>query len=160
MFWGVIIIAAGLVIIINQFFKLNLPVMRITFGIFLIMLGVNFLGGWKYHLHPNTTTNEVVFGSKTMVYSQNEKEYNIVFGDATIDMSGIDKNTQKPVKINCVFGSAKIYLASSVKLSLESDVAFGNIDNQFKSETNPDSNAVVVKMHANAIFGEIKILKK
>lgn len=45
LFWGALVIIAGILIILGGVFKINIPIFRTLFALFLIYIGVHMLMG-------------------------------------------------------------------------------------------------------------------
>jgi hypothetical protein len=160
LFWGIIIIVLGAAILIKHIFNLDFPVIKIVFGVALILIGLKFLiFKSDYKGYQAGDKNNVVFGERTMYYSPDNSEYNAVFSSTILDLSKLDKSTDRKIKVSCVFGNMKIILNQQTKLIIDSDVVFGNISNPDEN-TVSDSNQIVLKMKADVVFGNIKIIRK
>lgn len=157
-FWGIIIIAAGILILVNQVFKLDLPVFKITFGVFLITLGIFFFAD-KSPLPTIGNHNTIAFTDKTIMYNDTQQSYDAAFSSTTLDISGLTTSPPHTVKASCAFSSMQIIVPGNCILELDSDVAFGSIDN-FHKNPSPDSNSFKLHLKANAAFGKIEILSK
>jgi predicted membrane protein len=164
-FWGILIVVIGVSLLVKHIFHLDFPIIKVVIGMALILIGIRFMFS-KSHKHTEFTyqdskENSVVFGNKQMVFNEDQGEYNSVFSSAVLDFTKIDKSTDYKIKVNSVFGDLKILVNNRTKVVLESDVVFGNISNpnEFQNMDSLDSNQIVLKLKASAVFGSIKIIR-
>jgi predicted membrane protein len=160
LFWGIIIIVLGAAILIKHLFNLDFPVVKVVFGVALILIGLKvlvFKGSDK--CFTTSDKNNVVFGEKNMYYTADNNEYNAVFSSSVLDLSNIPQSNENRIKVSCVFGSIKIIINQKTKLIIDSDVVFGSISNPDEN-TVSDSNQIIIKMKAEAVFGSIKIVRE
>jgi hypothetical protein len=160
LFWGIIIIVLGAAILIKHIFNLDFPVIKVVFGVALILIGLRILVFKGAHTHCQTgDKNNVVFGERTMYYTVDNTEYNAVFSSAVLDLTKLEATKDGRIKVSCVFGNMKIIINQQTKLIIDSDVVFGSISNPDENSIT-DSNQVILKMKADAVFGSIKIVRQ
>ena len=105
-FWGFIVILFGVGILLKSVFHVNIPFFKIFIGIIVILFGVSIIFNAINSRRNNTVFGEYNFNSGTI-----EKEYNIVFSKAAMDISNFDFSNYNGefIKINSVFSSSEIY---------------------------------------------------
>lgn len=160
LFWGIIVIAFGAAILVKHIFNLDFPVIKVVFGVALILIGIKVLlfKGSQSSCESGDKSN-VVFGERTMYYSVDNNEYNSIFSSSVLDLTKIETTNDKKIKVSCVFGNMKIIINQQTKLIIDSDVVFGSISNPDENTAN-DSNQVILKLKADAVFGNIKIVRQ
>lgn len=165
-FWGIMIIIFGIILLAKHVFNLDFPVLKVMLGVFLIMLGIKFLF-FKTFSITNTTSQggDVVFGSKEMDFNPEISKYNSVFGSLIVDMTKIKESPLTTYEVNCVFGETTVVLNKKTKLNLHSDVVMGSIENpnpneNYEFENIIDSSIVEINIKASAVFGSIKFIRK
>ena len=160
LFWGIIVIALGAAILIKNIFNLDFPVIKVVFGVALILIGLKVLVFRGPDKRCETgDKNNVVFGERKMYYSTDNTEYNAVFSSTVLDLTKFAKSNEGMIKVSCVFGNMKIIINQQTKLIIDSDVVFGSISNPDEN-TVSDSNQIILKMKADAVFGNIKIVRQ
>jgi hypothetical protein len=122
----------GASILLNVFFKIHFPFVRVAFALVLIYGGVSLLFG----LHERQWRDEdmSVFGVVELKpHDLTNKELNVIFGKGTLDLSEL--RAPAALKLNVVFGEAVVRFDPSIPLQVKSNGAF--------SETRlPDGNRV------------------
>lgn len=130
-FWGTLLILAGVSIILKMVFGINIPFLRILFSLMLIYFGIKLLTGISF---KSPEKESVVFGSSRMKFNPENPEMNIVFGSGEIDMTNIEvKNTTFNSKINIVFGDGEIIIDRDTPMRVQVTTVFGASD--FPDET-------------------------
>ena len=125
LFFGIFLLASGVVILLTLLLKLNVNVGRLIFGLFMLLMGISLLTsslGWE-NVHLNQG-NTVAFSSWENVEVKENGEYLVLFGSASYDLSKLEPGAI--VKINSLFGSCSVKLPSS-KTELKASSAFGSI---------------------------------
>jgi len=166
-FWGILVVVFGGGILIKNIFKLDISVFSIVLGAALVLIGIKLLV-CPNHLNifnhnSSGKNNNVIFGNRTFLYNENQKEYNIIFSSASLDFTQIDKSPEYPIVVSCVFGEMKLFINPKTKILIDSDVIFGKIDNPYEINEDWDSiKAAPIKLtlKANAVFGNIKIIRE
>ncbi|NLJ07675.1 MAG: hypothetical protein GX437_08405 [Sphingobacteriales bacterium] len=163
-FWGILIIILGIVLLIKQLANLDIPVFRVMLGVFLVMLGIRllFFDSFKF---GHQSGGDVVFGNKEMRFDPEIKKYDCVFGSMTVDISNIDYSPEDNYEFNAVFGELNIVVNPKTYVKLKSDVVLGNIEipqsvRSYGYEDQVDSNSIMFKAKAAAVFGSIKFIVK
>lgn len=125
LFWGVILILIGGSLLLKVIFNINFPVLRVLFGVLLIYWGIRFITGISF---KKDTSNTISFGEGKINYSKEQKEYNIIFGKAMIDLRDISgADTLNKAEINVIFGSADILVDETKPLTIQASSVFGVI---------------------------------
>ena len=121
-FWGFIVILFGVGILLKSVFHVNIPFFKIFIGIIVILFGVSIIFNAINSRRNNTVFGEYNFNSGTI-----EKEYNIVFSKAAMDISNFDFSNYNGefIKINSVFSSSEIYLSRNFEYEIRADSVFG-----------------------------------
>jgi predicted membrane protein len=164
-FWGVIIVLIGLSIILREVFHINIPFVRIVFGILLIYWGIKIISGgfgrkWDRH---SAVSNEA-----KMVYDDDQKDYDIVFGRGTIDLFKMQTPIQnKKIDISVVFGNGLLILNDSIPIKVKMTAVFGSAEapdksaNGFGETTYTTSayneNGPHILIDATTVFGKTEI---
>ena len=160
LFWGIIVIVLGAAILVKNIFNLDFPVIKVVFGVALILIGLRVLVFKGHHSSFQAgDKNNVVFGDRNIYYTADNNEYNAVFSSTVLDLTKIEPSKDSRIKVSCVFGNMKIIVNQQTKVIIESDVVFGSISNPDENSV-ADSNQIILKMKADAVFGSIKIVRQ
>jgi hypothetical protein len=164
-YWGALIILAGVLLIIKNVFHVEIPVMGIIFPIVIITLGISLLTGFK---GKSTDSQRAIFSESTVTADSANAEYSVVFGKGVYDLRNI-KLADKIVKveINSVFSSAivKVDPATPMRIKVESAFAGGTVvqgkvaafgDNIYRSASFKE-DAPFVDVEAHVVFGNLQV---
>jgi hypothetical protein len=176
---GLLFLLLGISILVKVFLKIDLPIIRIAFALFLIYLGVKMLFGCfgsgfgPCHFKGHMKTKEsVVFGDGRMnMDGKDLNHFSVVFGKGVIDLTTIPKDAkQARAEVNVVFGDAEVLLDPSVptvihatgvfaesRMPDDNMVAFGSLNytNDAAKESGPK-----LTVHGNVVFGSLKFHNK
>lgn len=132
MFWGIVFIVVGIVLVINYAMGIHLPIFKILFGVLLIYWGLSMIFGsvrWNFSFSRQTraTENEALFSnSKFTLKTEKElNEYNVVFGSGTLDLSLVEIPLGTKIEINTVFGETHLLIKKNLPIKVVSSTAFG-----------------------------------
>ena len=177
MMFGVFLIVIGASFILDQFFNIDIPVMRVAFGLFVIYIGLNIIfKSFNVGVRKEITDRKAVFGSSNFKYSQGDgssgsnakNKYDVVFGSGDLDLSDVDLSSgDVDIKLDAVFGELVVKVKKDTPLRVNSNSVFAEISlpkknvNAFGKFTYESDSARDSSHHlnikANAVFGSIKI---
>jgi predicted membrane protein len=178
LFWGSLLILVGIAIIIKVVFKIDIPIVRLFFAFFFIYLGISVLvGGFSSKkagtiaFDDSTIDAEMDFKIEEGETPKKKRDYNIIFGKGTIDLSKIplaDKNIK--VEVNTIFGQSDVYIDPDMPIIIEASsafagmrmpdgdsLAFGNKNYFTKSFSKEEP---YIKIEANVVFGAMRLIEK
>ncbi len=162
-FWGVLLVALGLIIILKNYFHINIPVVRTFFACIFIYIGIMMLfGGFA-----SKSNDMMLFDEGNIEITESSPEYSILFSMGTVDLTNLKTDTNaKEIKINVIFGSGE------VKLSPKSPVIL-KVNSAFASSSFPDGSSLVfgdytyragnssgnnpVTVEVSAVFSRLKV---
>lgn len=125
LFWGILLLASGVIILVSLFFKLQIQTVKLIFGVFVVLIGVSLLTsnfGWGNFSLNNGNT--IAFTEHREVECKEGNDYFVVFGSARYDLSKLEPGSM--VRINCAFGSCTVKLPSGNYVVAANSV-FGSI---------------------------------
>lgn len=177
MFWGILLLSLGVLIIIQQIFHIDLPIIRILFGVLLVYLGIKIIFGSfglsfnVFQYEPKITDSSVLFSKTTFKARENKeaslnKDYSTVFGESTLDLSDLNENDLKEtIKIENAFGKTKIKTNPDFPIYAIVSVGFGSVkirdqkinafgEMNFKSP-NYSEGKPHLKLNIDCAFGEV-----
>jgi predicted membrane protein len=165
-FWGALIILAGVLLIIRNVFKIDLPVMGIIFPIIIITVGISLLTGAK--VGPQSARH-TMFNEGSYEASGDNARYSVLFGKGVYDLRKlrpVDKDVH--VDVSTVFGGAEIIVDRNTPLIIEGASVFGAVEFpnkesvSFGDRTYTNSAYVegspAIRVHAKVVFGGIEII--
>jgi hypothetical protein len=123
-YWGALIILAGVLLIIRNVFKVDLPVMGIIFPIFIITLGVSLLSGFRGGTERHG--KNILFSDDQFDAVNSDEHYSVVFGKGSYDLrtlKPVDKDIN--VDISCAFGGVEILINPNIPMKIKVSSAFG-----------------------------------
>lgn len=166
-FWGFVVILFGIGILLKSVFHINIPFFKIFVGIVVILFGISIIfDAVKFK------KIEAVFGDYNFNSGTIQKEYNIVFSKAAMDVSNFDFSNYNGefIKINSVFSSSEIYLSRDFQYEIRAESAFGTVrlpngenvsfGNIARLENAENSELKRINLHVSSVFSEVKILYK
>ena len=165
-FWGFVIILFGIGILLKSVFHINIPFFKILVGIIVILFGISII------FNAINSRKTAVFGDYNFKSGFVEKEYNIVFSKASMDVANFDFSNYNGefIKINSVFSSTEIYLSRNFEYEIRADSVFGvvrlpngegvSFGNIVRLENTENSELKRINLHVSSVFGEVKILYK
>jgi predicted membrane protein len=168
-FWGMVVILIGLIIIINVIFHTHIPIFSILFGLFFVWLGIRVLIGTN---RPRTP-QQAIFEEKKIETDSTSNKYDVVFGKGMIDLSGYKiKEGGSRIEINTVFGSSEIKIDSTMPVKIRASSAFGSArmpdksmvgfgENTYRSEVlkqTDTKNYLLIDLHV--VFGSAEVSAK
>lgn len=162
-FWGIFLILLGVSFILKVLFHLDIPVIRLFISFILIYMGLRVLTGgfgWERN-HRNIIFNDYQFKVKA------DGDYNIIFGQGVVDLTGYEVDANTRIKINVIFGSGLVKLDPAQPLKIKVDAAFAGAKM-------PDGNMISFgeysyqtpavqkdqpygKVEVSVVFGEIQL---
>ncbi len=165
-FWGIMLIIIGTVLILNHYVSIELPLLRILFGFLLIYWGMNMVFG-KFSKKDKCTY--ILSPNANMSINEHDREYSIVLGNGTIDLTdSMILRHKKKVIVNSVFADVIVLLPDDVSVNILANTAFGEIRtpgrvSSFMSKhtdyVNPGLEDEHVSLISTAVFGNMTIKK-
>lgn len=166
-FWGIFLISSGLFLVLKYYLNLNIPTGRVLIGLFLISLGLSVLiGGFGF-----SDSNKLIFGIGKLESNSAEKDYNIVFGQGTLDLSDIPTGEmKKKIEINTVFATTELILPKDISVFINANAAFASTvfpdgsqlnfgDRVYQSKSDKKNDADLI-IEMNTVFGRTEITQK
>ncbi len=125
LFWGIVIVLIGLLIIIKYAFNIDYPIHKIFIGFIVIMLGIKIMIG-RGDKGSHGKKSDVIFGERNYDhFNKKTKEYNVVFGKGNYDFSTMTMDELPAhLKISTVFGGSEIFLSKHIPVRIKIDAAF------------------------------------
>ena len=164
LFFGIFLLASGVLILLTLLLRLNVNVGRLLFGLFILLVGISLLTGslgWeKFQIDQGNT---VAFSSWEKVEVSTGGEYFVMFGSADYDLTKLEPGAK--VRINSLFGSCTVRLPSA-RTTVRASSAFGSIslpDDSFSFDTKEkeygsgDGNIITVEV--SAAFGSASVIR-
>lgn len=163
--FGFIIILFGFSIILNAIFQIHIPVFKIVFSLFLIYLGAKILFG---AFGIKSSEHTAIFSKSDFAPTSRTNQYNVVFGEGEIDLTGIDiEKGNVEINVNTVFGECRLKIPKNTPTIIKANTILGaarlpgkNLTALGKTEyktTNysPIKNKLVIR--ADVVFGEFRV---
>jgi hypothetical protein len=164
-FWGVLLIAVGVWLLVRRSVPVHVPVIRVVIAVIFVYIGVRFLVRGPEIRDRNTA----VFTESTMRYAPDKgRDYNLIFGSGTIDLSEASvTDAVIRAEVNVVFGTGTLRINPSQPVHVVISSAFGSVDAPngrsvaFGESTydtasyTPGSPALEIR--ATAVFGRLSI---
>ncbi len=165
-YWGIILVLIGLGYVFNSVADKHLPIFRMAVGVVILSIGIQIV----YSALSPKKSSYTVF-RETTVNHDTSGSYSVVFGATTIDLSNVDLS-QGDVKkrIECVFGSAEIYIPRDVDVEIKAETVFGNTESPFgdssgfgdrkfvQKGTEEKTHRLIIK--SECVFGNVEFLYK
>ena len=178
MFWAVLFIAVGVILLIQTVFKIDLPVMRILFGVFLIYMGAKIIFGSFGHGMSYFKVNKISSDTES-IFTQNEmkakdqsgqvnKKFSTVFGSSTLDLRGLTgEELNQEIKIDSAFGRTQVKTDSTTPIKAHIDTGFaavnirgqkiGSFGEMDYQSPNYSADKPALKLDIDAAFGEVVV---
>jgi predicted membrane protein len=124
-FWGIFLISSGLVLIAKYYLNWNIPTGRVLIGLFLVSLGLSILiGGFGVK-----DSNNVIFNEGRLTTASSDRDYNIVFGQGTLDLTDVPADQlEKRIDVSTVFAATEVILPKDLSVSIKADSAFASTE--------------------------------
>lgn len=171
LFWGAFLLLLGVALIIRVVFNVEFPIVKVVFGIMLVLLGIKIIFGKTFFSPEDVRDEDTIF--REQVYKQPEKgrEYSVVFGKGVYDFTGVDLS-EGPyrTKISTVFGGSKIIIPSDKPVRIQADAVFAGAElpggntaafgsSIFENELyQPDSAAIEIQV--DVVFGGVQVVQR
>jgi predicted membrane protein len=178
MFWGFLFLSIGILLILQNVFGINLPILRILFGLFLIYLGIKVIAGSFGHrmigfkLEKIASENQAIFMESNFKLNSDfdkKHEFTTAFGSSSLDLSDLpESQLDKTIKIENAFGKTKIKTNPQHAIKAKVSIGFGSVkirgqklgslgEIDFKSENFNKDTANVLMLDIDNAFGEVII---
>jgi hypothetical protein len=171
-FWGIFIILFGVLLLVNSFTTLHLPVTRIMISLFLVTLGISLLLSNQkkasFTISSGDEENTFFSDSKQRIDSMGKNnEFNTFFSSQVLDLRNLKLDENKEIEVNVIFSSQKILINSTSNVRVVASSVFGSAkmdgyrevnfgDGEFKSSGfTPEQPHLLIK--ANVVFGSVRI---
>jgi hypothetical protein len=163
-FWGVLLIVAGTLLIVRKYVPFNLPVGRIMVALIFVYLGVRIIVGGTALRDENT----VVFGSRTTLAGDagGSRDYNVIFGSGDIDFRELPAGDATR-EVNVIFGSGTLRVNPDTPVQIRMSSVFGSVrgpDGQTVSfgdrtwtSASYREGVPALRVKAAAVFGSLAI---
>lgn len=164
MFWGIVVLLIGILLIIDYYADLHISIIRMIFAILFIYAGIMLTFGRSlFH-----TKGSILFSDASYKVDDPEKEYSIVFSSGKLDLSEVSESAGS-VKVSVAFGEGRVYLNPSRPVKIKLSSAFGegvlpdgssvNFGTSYY-EAGSSSEGKLLLVDANVAFGELVISNK
>lgn len=168
--WGIIFIALGILILIKTIFGIDIPIFRILIALAFLYVGILLLinppQSKVFISHSNTHSQQTVFGKRNFTHGELAANYQITFGQSTIDLRAIKLDKPASTDINISFGSATLRLNPEIPTLITANASFGKV--AFPDDTeitmgnhtyrsHPHEVEPLLNIRANISFGSLEI---
>jgi hypothetical protein len=162
-FWGSMLVLWGISLILSTVFHIHIPFFRIAFALVVIWIGVRMLTGGSGICKTDRT---VVFSETDFPAGKTQKQYEVVFGRGSVDLTGAD-SAKSPIGVNVVFGHATVKVDPKQAVRIVASTAFGDVrlpdggtaamgTSTWESKSAKGRDKVL-EVRLNAVFGSIEV---
>jgi hypothetical protein len=168
-FFGVLVVLAGLSILLDALFKVHIPFVRSAFALFFIFLGVRMLfGAWAPRTTDVSTSGAAVMSELHFAPTEanGPMKYDVIFGRGAIDLTQL-KRPARPttLELNVVFSSSTLTIDPAWPIVIEGSAAFGEVrmpdqataafgTARFRTH---DSDEPILRIRVNTVFGSCHV---
>jgi hypothetical protein len=171
LFWGIILILIGLSLVLKVVFNVDFPFFKFLFALFLIYIGIRIFIGKDFRIFSDANDeNTIIFSQRTITSLENDKEYNVIFGNGIFDLRNYTPSDEEiRIKLNTVFGGSEILVNDSIPLEINAHTVFagtkmpdGNTSafGEANYRNNPNSTIPAIKIESNTVFGGFLVKKQ
>ena len=165
LFWGLALIVLGLGLMARYMYEIHFPWFRIFIAFVFIYAGLWLLLRPKFDLSAG---NLIIFSQGRLQYDENQKDYTILFGSGSLDITNIVLNKTRSVQVNGIFSESVIRIGREVNCMIRADAAFasfsgpGNNTVSFGNQNyqppwfDPGKPHLIIK--ANVVFGSMRVV--
>jgi predicted membrane protein len=178
MFWAVIFMTIGLILFIQYIFKVDLPILRILFGVFFVYLGFKLVAGAfsvrvsGFQIEDTKTDSKAIFTESVFSHqSQNgvvNEKFTTVFGTSVLDLSKLtEEDLRATYKIETAFGKTEIITDGQIPILANVEVGFSSvkvrdqsvvsIGNAKITTSNYDAAKPALKLNIETAFGSVEV---
>lgn len=156
LFWPVLLIIAGGLMLVRTVFNVNLPVGK-------IILAVALVWGGAILISASATRSSVVFGSR-MDLTDNALEYTVMFDSSELDLTH-EIIERDHMEIDCVFGKAVVVLPAGRSVHIEATGVLCSLRSPggrtitFGEGTYDCGEGQPLTVEANCAFGELVFIE-
>jgi len=172
---GIFFLLVGTSIILKAVFHIDLPIFRVVGGLFLIFLGAKMILGFprsgRNENWDSASESSGIFSREHFTTGKSKgggTEYNIVFGQGTVDLTDAKIPAGEKISVNTVFGNGIVLYDPKKAIKLTTNSVFGNVET-------PDGRATALgeasqqlgsmeglplKIHVNSVFGSVQFQPK
>jgi len=165
--WGSFFILLGLSVILKHTMNVEIPVVRIFFGLLLVYLGVQILTGGC--LRKPASSCDVVFSDRKVTADGKSGEVNVIFGKGKVDLTGEDVKAAS-LKVNTIFGDCELRVKKDAPVLVKATSAFGAVElpdgstaafgNALYRTRSYQEGKPHLEVEAVAVFGHCKVVEE
>lgn len=162
-FWGALLVLIGLEIIVKSTLGINIPILRVAFGLFLIYAGIHFISGLGYK------KKTIAFSKATFTAREQDENYQVMFGESTFNFFDAHLHNNRKIAVNTLFGSTTIIINQNIPTKITVDTSFGTTNlpdstqlthGSYVFNSGPSDQEPLLEIHARVSFGSLTIEKK
>ncbi|MFO7660500.1 MAG: hypothetical protein R6V77_06275 [Candidatus Cloacimonadaceae bacterium] len=157
LFWGILIILIGISIVLKHAFNINFPIIRLFLGVIIILLGFKLIVG--------SSSKSYVRNRKHVSSYYSSKEFDVIFGSRTLDLTKLSDPGNLPGEISVVFGNALVIIPDNINLEVFSTTVFGSTilpdrsyagfgEDRYVINNNPEGT--LHRLETNTVFGRLE----
>ncbi len=166
LFFGIILILWGILILLNVLLGIKVPVFRIILAFILIYLGIATLVGKP--IGWGKAKNVIICERRKPDTSTTLEKYEIVFGERIVDLTGIKLgSSSKYISVNTVFGECILKINPELPSKLVINAAFAEArlpdgtsfsfgTNTFKTPSFDESKPFLL-IEGSVVFGKLEL---
>ena len=169
-FWGITFITLGTLILIKAFFGIDIPIFRIVVALVLMYMGISLLinppHSRVFISHGSMHSHHTVLGKRNFKHETLAENYQVTFGQSTIDLRSVKLDSPAATDINISFGSANLRLNPEVPTLISANASFGKIEfpdgtqitmGNYTYRSHPHDVEPLLNIRANVSFGSLEI---
>ena len=139
MFWAILFLAIGVILLIQTVFKIDLPIVRIAIGLFIMYIGFKIIAGGfgvrvnRFKVDKISTETETVFSnSNDLKVRQNDgglnRKFSTAFGSSTLDLRDLTtEELATEFKIENAFGRTRVLTNPATPIIAQIDSGFASV---------------------------------
>jgi predicted membrane protein len=170
---GIFLILLGLSLVLKMVFHIDFPIFKIAFAGLFIYIGIKVIMGHSFQVFGDNQDEEVVFfGEKKTERVDDGKQYSVIFGGGTYDLSNytIPAGKDVHIKMNTIFGGSKLILNKNMPVKINSNSVFGGTimpngnssafgSLEYTSDSIISDTTTHLIIESNTVFGGMKIVR-
>jgi predicted membrane protein len=159
-FWGIVFLTIGAVVIVNHLFGFELPLFRILYGVLLVYLGAKmvFSNGWSFtdSTKGDPEKGKVVFTEATVKPSRldqlGKEGFVVTFGEGTLDLTETEIREDERLRVVTVFGQSTLIVPANIKIDVQRETVFGS-SKSFNIKADETAARKTLSLDVTTVFG-------